>query len=142
MNRFGLSSQRMAWNLILPTKGMNVKRLLVSCVVLVMTLGISAAPVAAKTSAVRLPKSAADWAMFTPAQQKAAYDWVYNNEIKPSKAASTIVATAPAVFTPTASSGVAPMATTGLTVGGECGFGVVNYSHGTMVSGWSQVHTS
>jgi hypothetical protein len=121
---------------------MNVKRLLVSALVLVMMLGISAAPAAAKTAAVRLPTGAADWATFTPAEQKAAYDWVYNHEIKPSKATPTIVATAPAVFTQTASSGVAPMATTAISVGGECGFGVVQYSYGTVVSGWSQVHTS
>jgi hypothetical protein len=34
------------------------------------------------------------------------------------------------------------MAAASIGVGGECGYGVVNYSHGTMVSAWSQVHTT
>jgi len=113
-----------------------MKRLLISAMLVTLSIATFAGPVAASSSTVRLPKSAADWATFTQTEKQAAYSWVNTHE---TTAPSTVVATAPAV---SKSSGVQPMVSASFTAGGECGYSVQNYSTGSRVAAWSQVHAS
>lgn len=122
------------------TKGETVRKVLIFASVVALAITSFAGTATAASPNARLPKSAADWATFTPAEKTAAYAWVNTHETKP---ISTRTISAQSVFTPsrTPALGVQPMAT-GLVGGGECGWSISNYSTGSRVAAWSQVHTN
>ncbi len=116
-----------------------MKKIFVSLMLVAFGCIAFAGPVAADSHKVRIPKSAADWATFTPAERQAAYDWVNIHETKP---LSTLVITTPMTSMTSSSAGLQAMAVSGLIVGGECGWSISSYSTGSRVAAWSQVHTS
>lgn len=103
---------------------------------ILLAVSVTAAPVAAASPTVRVPKSAAEWATFTPAEKDATIRWIWAQEAQ-------MIADGTWRWDEAASSSATTDALAASVTGGvECGIKLNRQPWATYAIGWSSTWTS